>query len=425
MKLIDILLDQSDKQYFRQLTEATCLACHHSQATQQVRDAHPNKLGFDPIKPGGFKSYPAIWTQDFTMIYASGFITHEHGMQHLRVILKTQNGPQQRAMQTGAVVPPWAIADHVNFDGSPVYFPGTYSSGDDQGGSFGYRPPYNNDYDVIWLAWMLISQSANPLGILHEVIDGMTFYDRLLKAFAVPSVDDDGIVYTTSSERAVGFIFCDSIHMTGQLLMPTLLRLRAAQHMRDLAMLAGDVAHAQWFADESQRALPHISRTFAHASGWLRASTGLSSQPDVFGTLYAMHLHAINGPSLKEAQNALILAIKQGHIEQDGAIRHVPLNHQFGPNDTWEESSTPNNRYQNGGYWFMPAGWLTAVLYAYQPDQAKAYLQRYLHCLKREDFRDGKAFAPWEWVFDDVRSESCPVFGPSVTLPYAVLMGNA
>lgn len=425
MKLIDVLLDPQDRQYFSQLTEATCRACHQSQATQKVRDAYPNLLDFDPVKPGGFKSYPAIWTQDFTMIYASGFISHAIALEHLCVILKTQNGSQPRPMKTGACVPPWAIADHVNFDGLPVYFPSTYSSGDDQGGSFGYRPPYNNYYDVIWLAWMLVSQSESPLKLLNERIEGLTVYERLIKAFAVPPVDAQGIVFTTEAQRAVGFIFCDSIHMTGQLLMPTLLRMRAASHMRDLAMLAGHGAHAQHFTSEASRAIPYIGSTFAHESGWLQASTGMSAQPDVFGTLYALYIHAIHGSHTQQARLALINAMDRGHIEQDGAIRHVPLNHQFEPGATWEKTSTSNNSYQNGGYWFMPAGWLTAVLYEFQPEQARAYLQRYLQSLKQEDFRDGKSFAPWEWIFDDVRSESCPVFGPSVTLPYAVLTGQA
>tara|TARA_Y100001933_G_C19014791_1_gene570856 strand:+ start:5243 stop:6520 length:1278 start_codon:yes stop_codon:yes gene_type:complete len=425
MKLIDVLLDPKDKLYFSQLTEATCLACHQSQATPQVRDAHPNLLDFDPVKPGGLKSYPAIWTQDFTMIFASGFISDAVALEHLRIILKTQNGSQSRSMKTGALVPPWAIADHVNFDGSPVFFPGTYSSGDDQGGSYGYRPPYNNYFDVIWLAWMLVSQSESPLALLHEEIEGMTVYERLLKAFSVPPVDAQGIVFTTAAERAVGFIFCDTVHMTGQLLMPTLLRMRAASHMRDLAMHFGDDAMAQYFASEAQRALPHIGQTFAHDSGWLRASTDMSSEPDVFGTLYAMYSHAISGTCINDARKALVNALDRGYIEQDGAIRHVPLNHQFASDATWEKSTTSNNYYQNGGYWFMPAGWLTAVLYEFRPHQARAYLQRYLTALKQEDFRDGNSFAPWEWIFEDVRSENCPVFGPSVTLPYAILTGKA
>jgi hypothetical protein len=425
MNFLKKLLSAEDLAFFKGLTQDVSAACHYSTATQDVKERHPNQLAFDPVKPGGLKSYPAVWTQDFTMIFAAGFMAPENGLEHLRLILRVQNGPDERRMETGALVPGWAIADHVNFDGSPVFFPGTYSSGPNQGGEYGLRPPYNNYYDAIWLAWMLAGNSKNPVGMLTEDIEGLGLYERLSKAFAVPPADAQGIVYTTEEERAVGFIFCDSVHMTGSLLMPTLLRSRAARHMRDLAMLLGKDADAQIYAAEAQRAAPHLAETFAHESGWLRACTGRSSQPDVFGTLYALYTDALSGSPRLKALQSVLDALDQGQIEQAGALRHVPLNWDFSSETAWEKSLALHNTYQNGGYWFMPAGWLTAILSDCRPAQARAYLQRYLGSMKQEDFRAGTSFAPWEWLFGDERSEPCPVFGPSVTLPYAVLTGRA
>lgn len=423
--MLQCLLSPEEHTFFTDLTRDVTDACRLSQAPQEVQQRHPCRLPFDPVKPGGVQAYPAVWTQDFTMIYAAGFLSPETGLAHLRLILDTQNGPEPKTMNTGAVVPPWAIPDHVNFDGTPVYFPGTYSSGPDQGGDFGLRPPYNNYYDCIWLAWLLAAQLDNPIEFLLESIGGVSIYQRLQHAFLVPTIDPDGVVFTTAEARAVGFIFCDSIQMTGRLLMPTLQRRRAAGHLRDLAMLLQDSRAAATYAAEVDRALPAIPATFLHPSGWLCASTGQCAQPDVFGTLYALYTRALQGEDYRRCLHAVCSALDRGQIEQDGALRHVPLEHSASADSAWERTFTPGNTYQNGGYWFMPAGWLTAVLYRQRPEQARSYFSRYLASLKREDFRLGASGAPWEWIFHDQRSCACPVFGPSVTLPYAVLNAEA
>ena len=423
MNLLNKLLSPDDEAYFTEFTSAVSDACHHSNSTQKIKDENPNKLDFDPVKPGGLKSYPAIWTQDFTMVYAAGFISYENGFKHLLQILKVQNGKDSIQMNTGAAVPPWAIPDHVNFDGSPVFFPGTYSSGLDQGGSYGLRPPYNNYYDIIWLAWMLLKDSEDLAAQLNRDINGITLYERLSKAFNVPTVDDKGIVYTTAEERAVGFIFCDTVEMTGDLLMATLLRMRAAGHMRDFANAIGYVEEAKNFDIESEKAKDHISTTFKHESGWLKACTGISSQPDVFGTLYALYTDKLEGADKEAAMSAIIEGLAHNKIEQEGALRHVPLNFNYSAETTWEKANAKNNTYQNGGYWFMPAGWLVAVLYKDHPVEAKHFLNRYILSMKKEDFRKGEEglYAPWEWIFEGERSENIPLFGPSATLPYAVL----
>jgi hypothetical protein len=59
-----------------------------------------------------------------------------------------------------------------------------------------------------------------------------------------------------------------------------------------------------------------------------------------------------------------------------------------------------------------------------KPAGLKAYPSIWLRHMRDEDFRKGAgAYAPWEWLFGERRSDGCPVFGPSVTLPYAVLSG--
>lgn len=425
MNLLEVLLSEAERKFFADFTRDVTDACRYSCSQDHLGDGPKPRAGFDPVKPGGLKSYPAVWTQDFTMIFAAGFLPWEAGCDHLRLILNAQNGEQMRELATGAQVPPYAIADHVNFDGSAVFYPGTYSSGPDQGGEkFGYRPPYNNYYDVIWLAWLLVSRSGGEKALLREKIGGLDVFERLCKAFDVPPVDALGMVYTTEKERAVGFIFCDTIYMTGQHLMATLLRRRAAGHLRDLAVLLQLPDAAQHYAQEVVRGEVKLADVFLHPSGWLRACTGVSAQPDVFGSLYALYTGAVTGAARETVYHAVLDGLSRGQIEEEGALRHVPLEHSFSATSAWEKTQTGGGTYQNGAYWHMPAGWMTAVLYQRHPVLAANFFGRYLAHMQREDFRKKSGtFAPWEWINGALRSDGVPVFGPSATLPYAVLAG--
>ena len=98
--------------------------------------------------------------------------------------------------------------------------------------------------------------------LLARQVNGLAIYERLQQAFRAPTSDaETGIVYTTPEQRAVGFIFCDSIYMTGQLLMASLQRRRAALHMASLAQLMGRVADARYYRQQAEPGRsPHRAR---------------------------------------------------------------------------------------------------------------------------------------------------------------------
>lgn len=388
-----------------------------------------NELPFTVVRPGGRECYPAIWVQDFTMIFSSGFLTRQEGEQHLRLFLACQNSDSPRQMDSGGHVPAHAVPDHILFNGAPVFFPGTYSSGLDQGGEpWGVCPPYNNNYDVIWLAHMLATVDRG-WNFLHHEIAGVTVYDRLCNAYKVPLCESEtGIVYTTAEERAVGFIFCDSVYMTGSLLMASLLRVRASRHMADLASLLGLDADREYYIQQAQLTSEHIASTFAcnaSTGGWLQASTGISSQPDVWGTLYAIYLDVLPPDVKHDAMEAIMSALRNGTIEYEGALRHVPTDRDASPQSAWERTVSSHNRYQNGAYWHMPTGWLVSVLKDSYPDQAHAITSRFLEHMCQNAFTKGEMFgAPWECIGRDATAEQNPVFAPSVTVPFATITGR-
>jgi hypothetical protein len=374
-----------------------------------------NTLGFRAITPGG---YPAVWVQDFTMNFSSGLITREDGIRHLLLFLTSQNGPQEKDLGETVTIPPNAIPDHVNLDHAPVYFPGTYTPDANQNGNWGRRPPSNNQYDVIWLAYML-ARTGDATALLTQDVKGIPIYERLKLAFAVPEIDPrTELVHTTPERRAVGFIFCDSIVMTGHLLMASLIRYRTALQMTNLAQHLTRNTEAEQYTMIANKIRANIIPVFAdHGKydGWLKASTGISAQPDVWGSIYAIYVGAVTGEHKTHLLQTVVRALEKGDIEFEGALRHVPLPYDFSPEAVWEHTSTLKNRYQNGAYWHTPTGWLIAILQPDYPDLAQKLFHRWIAHLHQEK---GKI---WECIGWDGKGNQNPAFGPSITLPLGVL----
>ncbi len=385
-----------------------------------------NTTGITLIRPGGRSCYPAVWTQDFSLALATGFITPEEMKDHLFFIGMGQNGSDERHLKSGAVIPAHAIPDHILFDGRPVFYPGGYSSGEDQGGEpWGIVPPTNNHYDFIRIAWHLW-QTTNDPEFLNEKINGLSVIERLRLAFQVPRSDPaTGLVYTEPKSRAVGFIYCDSIYMTGHLLFASLLRWLAANYLADLEDALGNhTAAEQWHASVSNipDAIPEVFANDDDIGGWLMAATEVGRQADVWGTVYALYLGLLTGERAEKARKEIVTALKEGTISHLGAVRHVPTNHDASPDSAWERTHTPHNNYQNGAYWHTPSGWLIAVLEKSSPELAKRIFDEMITHFREEDFRKGVDFhAPWECLGKDGNFRKNPLFLDSAALPFGVL----
>jgi hypothetical protein len=130
------ILVQEELALVRELATATLETC--GVAPGGIAHGKTNTLGFRAITPGG---YPAIWIQDFTMNYSSGLIAREDGLRHFQLILEKQNGAEPRDLGQQVVIPAHAIPDHINVDGAPVFFPGTYDPSANMNGDWGSARP--------------------------------------------------------------------------------------------------------------------------------------------------------------------------------------------------------------------------------------------------------------------------------------------
>jgi hypothetical protein len=383
-----------------------------------------NSTGFTLIMPGG--NYPSFWIRDFAMSLDSGFISAEEMRNHLRLTAHGQNGAAARHLKNGLKIPPFAIPDHINFDGSAAFYPGTYATHEDQGdGSFGFLPPVDDHYEFIHIAHRLY-KTTKQTAFLEEIVDGLPMIQRLINAFDAPTVDPvTDMVTTEPDSRAVGFGFCDSIYFTGAMLFPSLLRYRAATQLVELCQAANWTGKIDRFELLRENIVRQLVPTFGQPSGiagWLMAATRIGRQPDVWGTLYALHLGILPEASAKSARQTIADAVKNGTIVLEGAVRHVPTDLDASTASAWERAVSAHNTYQNGAYWHTPTGWLIEALLAENPSLARRIFKDYISHLRTGDFRLGGTHqAPWECFGRDGKAAQNGVYMTSVALPWGVL----
>jgi hypothetical protein len=343
----------------------------------------------------------------------------------LVLICKVQNGPEERNLKNGLRLPPWSIPDHIDYDGKGSFFPGSYGSGDDQGnGSCGRLPPIDDHYEFVHLAWLLWKQTKSAK-FLEEKVNGVSIYDRLKSAFDSPVTElETGLAFTTEEQRAVGFGFCDAETHIGKLLFASLLRYRAAGELAAMTRATGrrnEAVEYEHLCDVIRANLLPAFGTRGTPGEWLRASTGTGKQPDVWGTLFALHLNVVDANAANALRKTVVVATRHGTLTYKGAVRHVPTDRDFSKSTSWERSIAPLNSYQNGAYWHTASGWLIKQLLKEDTKLARHVFDELMAHFREEDFRKGSGLgAPWEDLSPTGEHRNA-VYLASVALPYSIL----
>ncbi|MBL8695544.1 MAG: hypothetical protein JNJ88_15740 [Planctomycetes bacterium] len=409
-----IELPRGDLEFLRELARDTLGLCRNG--------ASRRALGFAAITPAGRGGYPAFWIRDFCMSLDARVIPLDEVREHVRCIAKSQNGVNTLRLAHGLEVPPHAIPDHITVEGGAVFYPGTYSSGHDQGnGAFGVLPPADDHYEFVHaVAWMASETSGIDAAL--EVVDGRSLLERADAGYRVPEHSPEtGLVRTSEQRRCVGFGFCDAIVMSGELLFPSLLRRRAAQELAHLWNLAGDPPRAAALRGEARTIEAHLAERFRDplGSGFLLAATELGRQPDVWGTLFALHEGALDSGARARALDAVEAAVRSGTILYEGAVRHVPTDRDASPESAWDRTvGAAKNTYQNGAYWHTPTGWLVEALAERNPELARRVAAEFLDHLRRHDFRLGPSEgAPWECFGAGLKNAQNAVYLTSILVP--------
>jgi hypothetical protein len=359
-----------------------------------------SSLPFTVVRPGGGELYPALWTRDFAMSVESGFMSTEEITNAVQLLAATQ-AESDVALPSGAFIPRGSIADHVNLDGVPIFYPGTYEPRD-QGGHWGVLPSLDDQFYFVFLLWYAARVGGAP-DLPRRVVSGMSLLQRAELAFAMPPVAEaSGLVTTTEERWGISFGFTDTVKHTGALLFASLLRCEAAGRLADLCLDAGIQDRAAAYAAKRRETAAAIAATFAPSgSGLLRASTGRSGQPDVWGTAYAVHRSLLPPGADGAARRALRDVLRSGLASYMGQIRHVPEDQDYDESRVWESPLHPIRKgtYQHGAYWATPLGWVLDAVGDLDRPLALGLLAEYVAHLRREDFRShGGDGAPWECV---------------------------
>lgn len=376
-----------------------------------------NNTGGILVRPGGRNAYPSFWIRDYAMALETGLISPE-SQAHMLLLTARNQANQTWITAGGSLIPTGAIADHIRIDdGLPIYFPGTYSFTGQGTEEWGELPPYGDQFLFVHMAYRYVKSTGKET-ILSEEINGLNLMQRLVLAFNVPpSGLDNHLVYASEKFRGVDFGFRDAIEITGELLFPSLLKYRAAMELAELFTIMNQTRRAAEYKQIAIRIKEAIPNVFKDQSGFLKASTKMSAQPDVWGTALAVYLEVLEGQNLTAASQVLADAYKNGTISYRGNIRHVPTNLDFDANKVWEQSLAAKNTYQNGAYWGTPTGWVAYAIDKINPKLARRLATEYINELKENDFRKGAEFgAPYE-CFDKQGGSQNPVYLTSVACP--------
>lgn len=368
------------------------------------------------LLPSGDEKYVAFWVRDAAMMAESGLVPDGDLRRYIEIIASCgQNGPDTLRLAHGLEVPPFAVADHVNYNGKPVFFPGTYADGEDQGdGLYGSYPPFCDNYYFISMVDQYVAQTGDR-DILTRSFGGMTLANRLARAFEGYNLNPDtGLCVSEYRRFTVDWGFTDSVAMQGALLFASLLRYMAATAMGRLFPGSGYTDGDAPVTASLARAIRACFRD--SESGWLWSSDGPDRQHDVWGTAYAVYLGVLDAPEADSAAQALASAYRAGTSGVNGYIRHILTTEDAVPGVTaWARCSVPVDVYQNGTYWATPLGWYAVAVDRVDHALALSMLGDFLaHTAANKD-----RGAPFEWISRDTERFSGCLYGTSGVLPYA------
>jgi len=418
------LLDSQDLQFLEELTSSVMESSRIYPGQKAVEQFGPNNTGGTLIRPGGRNAYPSFWIRDYAMSLESGLVKMEE-QKHMLLLTAATQCDQTWITQGGSMVPYGAIADHIRIDdGLPIFYPGTYSFEQQGIAMFGKTPPYSDQFFFIHMAWYYVAHTGDE-DILSREINGSSLLERLQTAFHMIPEGEKSLVYTTDDFRGVDFGFRDVQVITGHLCYPSILKYRAACQLANLLERFGQSDKALNYKNMAEMIQKAIPKMFMDEGGMLRASTGKSSQRDVWATALAIYLNAMNDEYQEKACEALTGAYLDGTLAYRGNIRHIQTTDDFSDETAWEISYADKNTYQNGSYWGTPTGWVSHAIAQVNIEAARELAKEYINDLRESDYRRGDDFGgPYECFHPKTGDLRNPVYLTTVSCPYAVFKKN-
>ena len=422
------LLSRADESFLRD--QARLIVNSARLAAGDTR--YGNTTACDLHVPGGNMGYPAFWVRDAVMMLGADLISASELECWIRLIAGTIRGPGDWHLRPGVTVPAYAIPDHINFDGSAVFFPGIYDAGTKQGGEpWGNYPPLDDNFYFITAVYRHWKMTGEP-GLFRSAVK-TSFSEEPLwtvceKVYREPQSDiQTGLIVAGDirTENAKDWGFSDAESKSGTLLFPSVLKYSAGLMLSRLFAASGDTSRASLYKEEAGRLKREITRVFFHpladpSEGWLHSATGVCDQADVWGSAFAVSTGAIDSAAARKVSRALVRAYRERTAVRNGCVRQI-LTTDTVNGGGWEHSIVKTGTYQSGGYWGTPSGWYIAAVCATDTIAAREMAGDFVRFLRDTMRPDGMAQA-WEWFNPDTKESNNPLYVASVALPYLSLV---
>ena len=426
MNLLQVAPDSI--RWFRNATETLIDAS--SIAPGQIISAGSNTTGRTLLTPGnnqpGTSTYPAFWIRDPGWVAETGLIPADNIWGWITLMAETMQGHTARHLQSGGIIPPYSVPDHINVDGSPVFYPGTYRSDHTQGPPWGKYPPHDDQYWLVFNTYAYARLTGDWTSFLRAVDTSMgemqlsQVCELAHNALPVDTATQLCIASSDVAEHIVDWGYNDSITKTGMLLFPSLLRYESAMKLAHLFERNGMPGEASTYFTQAHLLRRAIIATFyaedEHHHGWLYSATGIGHQPDIWGTAYAIYLDLLPRELNIAAATYLLRSYQERTTVLDGQIRHLPTTV-----GSWEIAQCLPGTYQNGGYWGYAVGWYIYALMQVDQAAGTSLFNEYINYM-RDTWDSTLRTCAWECFNPAMNHYQNPGYLATLAVPFSALI---
>lgn len=186
---------------------------------------------------------------------------------------------------------------------------------------------------------------------------------------SLPRDPENGLVWVDPEKPHAAYGFTDTICKTGDELFSSLLLYEALTKLSELYELAGLKKEAKRNTEGAESIKQSIQAFWVPAEGLFHAASLTCNQPDIWGSAYAVYIGLASHE--QSMQISTFFADNYAKIVKRGQVRHII------EGTSWEkliaddpEIAAPG-RFQNGGYWGTPVGWVSFALRLTSPALAE------------------------------------------------------
>ncbi len=415
----------SEAERLRQMTEALVAGC--LLPPDAAIKAGVNRTGYTLLTPGvntvERSVYPGFWTRDPAWIAEAGWVSADIVWGWIELLCTTMQGPVARQMKTGAIVPPFAVPDHIALDGRPIYFPGSESKPDDEQGGSKMLTEHDNQY---WLTFTASAYAclagrrdagARPVPTALGTIPLWLACDLAHHALCADAAT--GCCRICEGWHQADWGYSESAFKTGLVVFPTLLRIEACRKLAALLDGCGQEGRASALRAQEQQLRRSVVEQFVATSNgqtWLLSATGIGRVPDVWASAFAVHRGFLPVDIAEAVARTLADGIRRRTTILDGQVIHVPTDH----GGVWPRSLFKPGKYQNGAGWGYPVGWTVSAAAQVDPAAARQLFVEYLAAMERHWRADGVGCV-WECVNPALNHFQNQGYLTTVALPYVAL----